>query len=199
MSFKKGAPSFPLTIITKSCSTYREKIASEIAAALRQEYGRKLPPNKKIAKNTDTTARAVKNWFSGRNAPDSANLILLMQHSDAVLVAVLQLANRHYLVPHLMPSEQDVSSKIMPNGGTTQGPINERKKGPIKLESDNSLLRQEWFVDQIRENKSPSAASIAIFWGVGLKRAKKDIQALKESGAIAFVGAKKNGRYELIE
>ncbi len=199
MSFKKGAPSFPLTIITKSCSTYREKIASEIAAALRQEYGRKLPPSKKIAKNTDTTARAVKNWFSGRNGPDSANLILLMQYSDAVLTTVLQLANRHYLVPHIMPSELGDILKIGANVGAAQGPINERKKGPIKLESDNSLLRQEWFVDQIREDKSPSAASIALYWGVGLKRAKKDIQALKERGAIAFVGAKKNGRYELIE
>jgi hypothetical protein len=134
MSFKKGAPSFPLPVITKSCSIYREKITSEIAAALHQEYGGKLPPNKKIANGTAMMARAIKNWFSGRNAPDSANLIHLMEHSNAVLAAVLRLANRHYLVPHVLASEHGAIFAGNSDAGTQKEPINAPPKGTYKMQ-----------------------------------------------------------------
>ena len=198
MSFKKGAPSFPLPVITKSCSTYREKITSEIAAALHQEYGGKLPPNKKIANGTAMMARAIKNWFSGRNAPDSANLIHLMEHSNAVLVAVLRLAHRHDLVSHILASEHGAIFAGNSDAGSQNGPINALQKGPIKSKADDSRLRQTWFVDQICEGKSPSASSIVLHWKVSVKKAKNDIQALRNRRAIAFVGAKKNGRYVLL-
>lgn len=198
MSFKKEAPSFPLTVITKRHAMYRQKITSEIAAALHQEYGRKQPPNKKIAKGTATTARAVKNWFSGRNAPDSANLIHLMEHSDAVLAAVLRLANRQDLLPHILVAE---ANTVLPNKsrhGVQKGPINATKVGPINLKSGDSLLRKTWFVDQIQEGKSPSASSVARHWQVSIKKVKGDIRDLKRQQTIAFAGAKKNGRYVLL-
>ena len=198
MSFKKGAPSFPLPVITKNCSAYREKITSEIAAALHQEYGGKLPPNKKIANGTAMMARAIKNWFSGRNAPDSANLIHLMEHSNAVLAAVLRLANRHDLVSHILASEHGAIFVGNSDVSAQKGPINALQKGPIKLKSDNSCLRQNWFVDQIREGKLPSVSSITLHWKVGMKKAKKDIGDLKTRGVITFVGARKNGRYMLL-
>ncbi len=198
MSFKKEAPSFPLTVITKRHAIYRQKITSEIASALHQEYESKLPPNKRIAKGTATTARAVKNWFSGRNAPDSANLIHLMEHSDAVLTAVLRLANRHDLLPHIFVAEQGAVSENQFKHGSQKGPINARKEGPINHESGDFLLRQKWFVGQIREGKSPSASSIALHWQVSIKKAKRDIQYLKKEKTIAFVGARKNGRYVLL-
>lgn len=198
MSFKKEAPSFPLTVITKRHAIYRQKITSEIAAALHQEYGRKQPPNKKIAKGTSTTARAVKNWFSGRNAPDSANLIHLMEHSDAVLAAVLRLANRHDLLTHVLATEQDDILQNRPKSGAKKEPINAPKVGPINLKSGDSLLRKTWFVAQIREGKSPSASSIARHWQVSIKKAKGDIRDLKKEQTIAFQGAKKNGRYVLL-
>jgi len=122
----------------------------------------------------------------------------LMGHSDAVLASVLRLANRHYLVPHILLSERDNILVNKLNTGSQKGPINARKKGPIKLKSDDSLLRQTWFVDQIREGKSPSVSSIVLYWRVGIKMAKKDIQVLKKRGIIAFVGAKKNGCYVLL-
>jgi hypothetical protein len=198
MSFKKGAPSFPPPVITKNCSAYREKITSEIAAALHLEYGGKLPPNKKIANGTATMARAIKNWFSGRNAPDSANLIHLMEHSDAVLAAVLRLANRHDVVTHVLMSKREAFFMGEHETGSQKEPINGLQTGPIKLKSADSCLRQTWFVDQIREGKSPSVSSITLYWKVGMKKAKKDIGVLKTRGVIAFVGAKKNGRYVLL-
>ena len=198
MSVKKGAPSFPLPVITKDHTIYRRKITSEIAAALHQEYGGKIPPNKKIANGTATMARAIKNWFSGRNAPDSANLIHLMEHSNAVLAAVLRLANRHDLVSYVLAPKHDAFFLAGSETGSQKGPINGLQKGPIKLKSDDSCLRQNWFVDQIREGKSPSVSSITLHWKVGMKKAKKDIGDLKTRGVIAFVGAKKNGRYVLL-
>lgn len=198
MSFKKGAPSFPLPVITKGHAIYRRKITSEIAAALHQEYGGKLPPNKKIANGTATMARAIKNWFSGRNAPDSANLIHLIEHSDAVLAAVLRLANRHDLVPHVLAPKRNTIFTGEHETGLQKEPVNGLQKEPIKSSSDDSCLRQNWFVDQIRAGKSPSVSSIVLYWKVGMKKAKKDIGVLKTRGVIAFVGARKNGRYVLL-
>jgi hypothetical protein len=47
---------------------------------------------------TGANERTVKNWLSGQYGPCGAHLIVLIQHSDEVLNAVLSMARRHDLV-----------------------------------------------------------------------------------------------------
>jgi len=65
-----------------------------IAIALRADFGASAAAVKRIARFTRANERAVRNWFEGKNGPSGEHLIRLMQHSDAVLGAVLSLCNR---------------------------------------------------------------------------------------------------------
>lgn len=53
-------------------------------------------------------------------------------------------------------------------------------------------------VGQLLKNKA-RAEDIADHFEVALKTAKRDIEGLKDGGKIRFVGARKTGRYEIIE
>jgi hypothetical protein len=50
------------------------------------------------ARLTHSNERAVRNWFDGKNGPSSDNLVVLMRHSNIVLKAVLEMADRPDLV-----------------------------------------------------------------------------------------------------
>jgi hypothetical protein len=65
-----------------------------IAIALRADFGASAAAVKRIARLTRANERAVRNWFESKNGPSGEHLIRLMQHSDAVLGAVLSLCNR---------------------------------------------------------------------------------------------------------
>jgi hypothetical protein len=68
--------------------------AQAVATALREEFGGGPSAVKTVARLTRANERAVRNWFEGRNGPNGEYLIGLIRHSDAVLGAVLTLANR---------------------------------------------------------------------------------------------------------
>jgi hypothetical protein len=53
---------------------------------------------KTVAGWTGANERTVKNWLSGQYGPCGAHLVVLIQHSDEVLNAVLSMARRHDLV-----------------------------------------------------------------------------------------------------
>jgi len=69
-----------------------------VAEALRTEFGSVPSALKTVAHLTRSNERAVRNWFEGKNGPNGENLVILMQHSDAVLKAVLGMARRQDLV-----------------------------------------------------------------------------------------------------
>jgi len=68
-----------------------------IALAIREDYGDHPSSIKTVARLTRSNERAVRNWFEARNGPSGQNLVSLIQHSDAVLRAVLFLADRRTL------------------------------------------------------------------------------------------------------
>lgn len=72
--------------------------AEAIADALRREFGGTPGAVKKVVRLTRANERAVRNWFEAKNAPSGENLVILIRHSDEVLVAVLRLADRQDLV-----------------------------------------------------------------------------------------------------
>jgi hypothetical protein len=73
------------------------QITQAIAAALREELGGSASMIKMAARLTNSNERAVRNWLEGKNGPSGENLVRLMHHSDLVLKAVLNLANRQDL------------------------------------------------------------------------------------------------------
>jgi hypothetical protein len=79
MSFPKKGKSFPI------------KIASALTSELKDRNSRA----KLVAGWTGANERTVKNWISGRYAPCGRHLVVLAQHSDQVLNAILLMADRH--------------------------------------------------------------------------------------------------------
>lgn len=71
--------------------------AEAIALALKEEFGRGPSAVKTAARLAQANERAVRNWFEAKNGPSGENLISLLQHSDAVLRTVLDLADRRNL------------------------------------------------------------------------------------------------------
>ncbi len=65
-----------------------------IALALREEFGGGPSAVKAVARLTQANERSARNWFEGKNGPSGESLIRLLQHSDLVLRAVLDLAGR---------------------------------------------------------------------------------------------------------
>jgi predicted HTH transcriptional regulator len=53
-------------------------------------------------------------------------------------------------------------------------------------------------LEAIAHNMRPTAASLEEQWGISPRIAKSVINKLKQRKLIAFVGAKKNGRYVLL-
>jgi hypothetical protein len=75
----------------------RPSFVQAISLALREEFGGVPSAVKTAARLTRANERAVRNWFEAKNGPSGENLIPLLQHSDVVLRAVLDLADRRDL------------------------------------------------------------------------------------------------------
>ncbi|WP_404515537.1 hypothetical protein [Bradyrhizobium ottawaense] len=51
-----------------------------------------------VAAWTGANERTVKNWFAGHYGPSGDHLVTLIKHCDAVLMAVLSMADREQLL-----------------------------------------------------------------------------------------------------
>ncbi len=65
-----------------------------IADALRRELGPTHQAIKTAMRWTGASERTAKYWLSGERGPSGEHLILLAQHSDAVLITILTMAER---------------------------------------------------------------------------------------------------------
>lgn len=88
--FPKKGNSFP---VSRDRLTETE-FAQVIASALKVEFGATRHGAKTIMKWTGTSQRTAKNWLSGSHAPSGVHLVLLARESNAVLKAILLMAER---------------------------------------------------------------------------------------------------------
>ncbi len=65
-----------------------------IADALRRELGPTHQAIKTAMRWTGASERTAKYWLSGERGPSGEHLILLAQHSDTVLITILNMAER---------------------------------------------------------------------------------------------------------
>jgi hypothetical protein len=107
MSFSKKGKSFPKTgksfpkRDTDVDSDFRlddHAFALKIAQALKSELKDRSSRAKLVAGWTGASERTVKNWILGRYAPSGRHLVVLAQHSDQVLNAILSMADRQDLL-----------------------------------------------------------------------------------------------------
>ncbi len=78
--------------------THSRIFATRIASALNAELGKTSAHVKIVAAWTGANERTVKNWFAGHYGPSGDHLVTLIKHCDAVLVAVLSMADRDNLL-----------------------------------------------------------------------------------------------------
>ena len=84
--------------------------AMKIALALKSELKDRNSRAKLVAGWTGANERTVKNWILGRYAPCGRHLVILAQHSDQVLNAVLSMADRQDLL--LAGRVEDLRRKV---------------------------------------------------------------------------------------
>jgi hypothetical protein len=99
-SFPKKGKSFPKRDGDggSDCNLDDEAFAMRIALALKSELKDRNSRAKLVAGWTGASERTVKNWISGRYAPCGRHLVMLAQHSDQVLNAILSMADRRDLL-----------------------------------------------------------------------------------------------------
>jgi hypothetical protein len=99
-SFPKKGKSFPkLTGDGSSVFNLDDRaFAMRIALALKSELKNRNSRAKLVAGWTGASERTVKNWIAGRYAPSGRHLVLLAQHSDQVLNAILSMAHKQDLL-----------------------------------------------------------------------------------------------------
>jgi hypothetical protein len=100
MSFPKKGKFFPggTAHAAGGNGQHAASFAGEIAAALRRSAGTGGEGIKIVAGWTGANEKTVKNWFSGRYGPRGEHLAVLVQQSDEVLSAFLNMAGRQDLM-----------------------------------------------------------------------------------------------------
>jgi hypothetical protein len=111
-SFPKKGKSFPKPVGAggSDFSLDDHAFAMKIALALKSELKDRNSRAKLVAGWTGANERTVKNWILGRYAPCGRHLVILAQHSDQVLNAVLSMADRQDLL--LAGRVEDLRRKV---------------------------------------------------------------------------------------
>ena len=112
MSFPKKGKSFPKRDGNggSDFSLDDHAFAMKIAAALKSELKDRNSRAKLVAGWTGANERTVKNWILGKYAPCGRHLVVLAQHSDHVLDAILSMAGRQDLL--LAQKIEDLRRKV---------------------------------------------------------------------------------------
>ncbi len=84
--------------------------AMKIAAALKSELKNRSSRAKLVAGWTGANERTAKNWILGHYAPCGRHLVVLAQHSEQVLSAILTMAGRQDLL--LACKIEDLKQKV---------------------------------------------------------------------------------------
>ena len=111
-SFPKKGKSFPkgVGVGGSNFNLDDHAFAMKIALALKSELKDRNSRAKLVASWTGANERTVKNWILGRYAPCGRHLVILAQHSDQVLNAVLSMADRQDLL--LAGRVEDLRRKV---------------------------------------------------------------------------------------
>jgi hypothetical protein len=179
------------------------QLAQIIASALREDFGDTPSAIKKIGRLTSANLRAIKNWYSGTNAPSSRYLLILARMSPTILRFILMQVGGedlwdvfdHFHRSNPQPTEGE-PAKRKGRPGRPEGPPR-----PMDVTMDVTLItskeRGDWFMAELIGGRKAKARDLAEHCNVDLRTARRDISMLVRSRRAVFRGSKRNGWYEL--
>jgi transcriptional regulator with XRE-family HTH domain len=178
----------------KSIALFERILAEKIMRELRLEYKDTRCAVKHISRRTGISFNTIKRWYNGHNLPVSQHLLVLTRHYNCALRAFLEASGNGYLIAYIRDENSSPKNPEIAQDFAQNVPINV----PINPESARMERYQRWFLEAISHNMRPTAASLEKQWGISPRIAKSVINKLKLRKLIAFVGAKKNGRYVVL-
>lgn len=187
----------------------REAYADVIAGLLRKEHGDSHRAVKQLMRQTDASERTVKHWLAAQHGPDTVFFLRLIATSAVMRAFVLgviesPIVGRQSFSPGWRAYDEPMgdarsvrgTGRILPEND----PINDPDRGPGNDPMTDALNeRQRWFLDRVGKGFRSGARDISVRWEVSPKTARRDIAGLRSVGLLQFVGARRNGRYQLIE
>lgn len=181
----------------------KRNVAILIANALREIHPNENAAVKRISRKTGIEIRTIEGWFQSRNMPNTKHLLLLMQHYSEVREAVSRFVYPESETPQNISTQNDSRSDGFSAQNFDPFHIYRVIFDPINSIADSRKisdlnLRQLWFVSELHNSLNPNPESIRARWSVSKETAKRDIAKLRQLKLIRFVGAKRNGRYELV-
>lgn len=174
---------------------FERDLAEKIMKELRLEYKDTRCAVKHISRRTGISPNTIKRWYNGHNLPVSQHLLTLTRHYNCALRAFLETSGNGYLIAHIKDNNSSFKNPETGRSFDQNVPINV----PINRESARMEQYRRWFLEAIFHNMRPTSASLAKQWGISPRIAKSVITMLKQRKLIAFVGARKNGRYILLD
>jgi hypothetical protein len=196
MSRSKKDRSFPHGLGLSS----DEQLAEIIAAALREDFGDTPSSIKAIGRLTSANLRAIKNWYSGENAPSSRYLLILARNSPSILRFILMQVGGEDLWDVF-----ELFHRHKPKADTTPDRTKRKPGRPALLQNNTSNIsdktneRTAWFADQLAAGEKLRTRNLAEHWQVDFQTAQRDIACLVRSGQAVFRGARRNGWYERVQ
>lgn len=98
MSFPKKGRSFPSASTLDGVPIDDLTFAMVISLALRRAIENTHLNIKTVVRWTGANERTVKNWFSGRYGPSGDHLMVLANHCDEVMEAIIRMTGRKSLL-----------------------------------------------------------------------------------------------------
>ncbi|MDG1286182.1 MAG: hypothetical protein P8P30_01305 [Rickettsiales bacterium] len=177
-------------------------IATLIANALRSIHPDESSAVKRISRKTGIEMRTIEKWFQARNIPNTKHLLLLMHHYAEVRNAIDKFASLGSEEQQNVSTKTDTRFDEQSSRNFDPFEVYRVIYDPINHVVDSRNLsditiRQLWFLNELRVSSNPHSGFIQTRWSVSKETAKRDIAKLRKLKLVRFVGAKRNGRYEL--
>lgn len=187
----------------------RQAYADVLADLLRKEHGDSHRAVKQLMRQTDASERTVKHWLAAQHGPDTVFFLRLIATSPVIRAFVLgvvesPVAGRQSFPPgRWADNAAAMDARVASVGGHTlpgNDPINDPDHDPGNDPITDALNeRQRWFLDRVGRGFRSGARDIIVRWEVSSKTARRDIAGLRSIGLLQFIGARRNGRYQLVE
>ena len=196
MSYTKNDQVFP----AKNSKYFEHEVTQSVSQVLRKNYAEINSAIKIIGRKTGANPRAIRNWYEGRNAPNSSHLIILARHIPDIARLILTLSARQdiwtsyqMIATHGAAHAQPLSAEAIESIYTDKYvSINVT----VSLANTKDLnQRQLWFLGKLQQGDRLKAGDIAEIWKVGARTASRDTALLKRLDLISFVGSRKTGWY----
>lgn len=187
----------------------RQAYADVMADLMKKEHGDSHRAVKLLMRQTDASERTIKHWLAAQHGPDTVFFLRLVATSPVIRAFVLGVIESPVIARQSSrPMRWDVApltpdaatANSMPQRPAGNDPINDPDHDPINGPMTEGLNeRQRWFLNRVGKGDRPKAWDIMAHWQVSPKTARRDIRGLQSAGLLRFEGARRNGRYRLVQ